>query len=62
MITFKQLEKYEYQLNCSGIPPLIVSLLRNNTVSKKFTSIILSIEAMSELIGEVFDDHIFQFC
>ena len=59
MITFKQIEKYDYQLNCGTKPPLTVSLLRNNAVSNKFIFIVLSIEAMSKLIGEVFDEHIF---
>ena len=61
MITFKQLEKYEYQLNCSGKPPLIIPLLRRNTISKKYINVISSVEAISELIGKMFDEHIFSF-
>jgi len=61
MISFIKIEKYEYQLNCNTKSPLTISLLRNNTVSNKFNTVITSIEAMSKLSGKMFDDHIFNF-
>jgi hypothetical protein len=61
MITFKQNGKFEYQLLCFTKNPLYISLLPNNTISKNFDSVISSIQAMSEIMGKVFDDYIYNF-
>jgi hypothetical protein len=61
MIAFKQNGKFEYQLLCFTKNPLYISLLPNNTISKNFDSVISSIQSMSEIMGKVFDDYIFNF-
>ena len=61
MIAFKQNGKFEYQLLCFTKNPLYISLLPNNTISKNFDSVISSIQAMSEIMGKVFDDYIYNF-
>jgi hypothetical protein len=61
MITFKQKGKFEYQLLCHAKSPLDISLLPNNTMSNNFDTAISSIQAMSEIMGKVFDDYIFNF-
>jgi len=61
MIAFKQNGKFEYQLLCCTKNPLYISLLPNNTISKNFDSVISSIQAMSEIMGKVFDDYIYNF-
>jgi hypothetical protein len=61
MITFKQKGKFEYQIQCFANKPLYISLLPNNTISNKFDSVISSLQAMSEIMGKVFDEYIFNF-
>jgi len=61
MITFKQKGKFEYQILSCTKKPLYISLLPKNTISKRFDSVISSLQAMSEILGKVFDDHIFNF-
>ena len=59
MVIFKQKGKFEYQIQCFTKKPLYISLLPNNTISKKFDSVISSIQAMSEIMGKVFDEYVF---
>jgi hypothetical protein len=61
MITFNKKGKFEYQILCCTKKPLYISLLPNNTISNKFNKVILSIQAMSEIMGKVFDNYIFNF-
>jgi hypothetical protein len=61
MIIFKKKGKFEYQLLCYTKNPLDIFLLPNNTISKNFDSVISSIQSMSEIMGKVFDDYIFNF-
>ena len=61
MITFNKKGKFEYQILCGTKKPLYISLLPNNTISNKFNTVISSIQAMSEIMGKEFDEHIFNF-
>ena len=61
MITFKQKGKFEYQVLFNNKEPLNITLSQNKSILNNFGSVISSILAMSEIIGRVFDDYIFNF-
>jgi len=61
MITFKQKGKFEYQVLFNNKQPLNITLSQDKSILNNFDSVISSILAMSEIMGWVFDDHIFNF-
>ena len=61
MINFKQKGKCEYQVLCDNKEPLNITLSQNKSILNNFGSVISSILTMSEIMGRVFDDHVFNF-